>query len=235
MRVVSRKVYEQIQKDIPEIEKQIISSKIGSGALWNKLKPRYSIMLPGLMAHIKERGKMTASGTEFDYRPELVQLKEAILAYLLVNEVEEQSNESVKNDSNDLMNKQDEVQEDTKINEIIEESKLYMRSDDSSKKQIALEKIWDVFERLKTVYEEEGSKKNKIENLIDKISYGSESNKTMLNNEFLELTRIGNDYQIRHFEKEKHEIPSNEFREYLYFRMLSLISFCIQESKDINL
>ncbi|HBV22248.1 MAG TPA: hypothetical protein DEB42_00455 [Jeotgalicoccus sp.] len=234
MRTVSRKVYEQIQKDIPEIEEQIVSSKIGSGALWNKLKPRYSIMLPGLMSHIRERGKITSVGDEADYRPELTQLKEAIIAYLLVNEVEEQSNEFVKNDASDLMNKQDEVQEDTKINEIIEESKLYMRSDDSSKKQIALEKIWDAFERLKTVYEEKGSKRSKIENLIEKISYGSESNKIMLNDEFLELTRIGNEYQIRHFEKEKYELTSDEFREYLYFRMLSLISFCIKQSKEIN-
>src|SRR5699024_9307921 len=102
-------VYEQIQKDIPEIEEQIVSSKIGSGALWNKLKPRYSIMLPGLMSHIRERGKITSVGDEADYRPELTQLKEAIIAYLLVNEVEEQSNEFVKNDASDLMNKQDEV------------------------------------------------------------------------------------------------------------------------------
>lgn len=234
MRTVSRKVYEQIQKDIPEIEEQIVSSKIGSGALWNKLKPRYSIMLPGLMVHISERAKITTVGSEADYRPELTQLKEAILAYLLVNEVEEQSNEFVKNDASDLINKQDEVQEDTKINEIIEESKLYMRSDDSSKKQIALEKIWDAFERLKTVYEDKGSKKSKIENLIEKISYGSESNKIMLNDEFLELTRIGNEYQIRHFEKEKNELTSDEFREYLYFRMLSLISFCIKQTKEIS-
>jgi len=56
----------------------------------------------------------------------------------------------------------------------------------------------------------------------------------MLNDEFLELTRIGNNYEIRHFEKGKEEIPSDEFREYLYFRMLSLISFCIQQSKEIN-
>lgn len=232
MRTITRKVYEQIQKDIPEIEAQLTSSKLGSEALWNKLKPRYSVILPGIMAHITKRGKVYGRGSEPDYRPELTQLKEAILAYLLVNPVEEQSNEAIKNDSSDLINKYDEVQEDTKINEIIEESKLYMRSEDSSRKQNALEKLWDAFERLKTIYGEAGRKKETVEYIIKNVSYGSEFNRKTLNNEFKELTRIGNEYQIRHFEKGKEPIPSDEFREYLYFRLLSLISYCIQVYKD---
>lgn len=234
MAIITEKVYEQIQKDIPLIDEQITSSKIGSQALWNKLKPRYSIILDGIMEHITERGKITAGGSEFDFRPELTQLKEAILAYLLINEVEEKSNESVKNDSRELLNQHVESQHDTKINEIITESKLYIRSDKFGEKQIALEKIWDAFERFKTVYEEDGKKKKGSETIINKISHDSEPIKTMLNIEFRELTDIGNAYQIRHFEKGKVEIPSDEFREYLYFRMLSLISYCLQEYEKID-
>ena len=43
------------------------------------------------------------------------------------------------------------------------------------------------------------------------------------------LTQIGNTYHIRHFENGKEPIYSDDFREYLYFRILSLISYCINE------
>lgn len=233
MNLITKKVYEQIQKDMPVIEQHIEYPMLmlGSEDLWNKLKLRYSIIFPEMMSQIKENLETMTYVDRYNNSPELEQLKEGLLTYLLLSNVEEDLNESVKNHSSDLLNQRDEVQEDTKINEIIEESKLYIRSSDPSKKQIALEKIWDAFERLKTVYSDEGNKKKRIEKLINDVSHKSEANKKMINDEFLELTRIGNDYQIRHFEKEKHEIPSDKFKEYLYFRVLSLISYCIQESK----
>lgn len=48
----------------------------------------------------------------------------------------------------------------------------------------------------------------------------------MLDNEFRELTKIGNSYSIRHSEITQKKLPNSQFIEYLYFRMLSLIS-CI--------
>lgn len=213
MKTITKEIYEEIQKDLPKIEAQL-ESRNGSQALWQKLRTKYSILIKGIMVHVKETGKMTASGTEFDYRPELTQLKEALLTYLILSPVEEQSNETVNNDANELMNIRNEIKEDTKINELIEESKLYMRSNESSKKQIALEKIWDAFERLKTIYGPQDNKKQSVQNLIDNISHDSDSNKIMFDSEFKELTSIGNNYQIRHFEKSKESIPSDEFREY---------------------
>ncbi|MGH2081185.1 hypothetical protein [Aerococcus urinaeequi] len=41
---------------------------------------------------------------EFDYRPELEQLKEAILAYIIVNPIETQSNDEIKNNGSELLN-----------------------------------------------------------------------------------------------------------------------------------
>lgn len=227
MKIITKEVYEEIQKDLPKIEEQL-NTRNGSQKLWNKLKPKYSILLPGIMAHISKSSKMGSVGVEFDYRPELIQLKESILSYLIINPVEKQSDEMINNDAEELLTRSNKAQEDTRINELIEESKLYMRSDDSNKKQIALEKIWDAFERLKTIYGENDNKKESVQKLIDNISHGTDSNKKMFNTEFNELTRIGNEYQIRHFEKVKQPIPSDDFREYLYFRVLSLISYCIQ-------
>ncbi|MGH2075564.1 hypothetical protein ACRCJS_07405 [Aerococcus urinaeequi] len=114
---------------------------------------------------------------------------------------------------------------DNLINQKLEESKLYIRSKESTKKQIALEQIWDAFERLKTIYGED--KKSSVEELISQISNDSKVTVELLDKEFRELTKIGNDFHIRHFENGREPLESDNFREYLYFRMLSLISYCI--------
>lgn len=94
---ITKEVYEQIKIDLPKIEESL-SSRNGSEKLWRNLRSKYSIPLPGLTKHVRESGKMTSTGTEFDYRPELEQLKEAILAYMIVNPVEQQSNEEIENE-----------------------------------------------------------------------------------------------------------------------------------------
>lgn len=83
----------------------------------------------------------------------------------------------------------------------------------------ALEKIWDAFERLKTYYEED--KKKSVEKLIDEISEGYIEIKNIIENEFKVLTKIGNDFQIRHFEKGKHEIKNSIHVDYLFMRILA--------------
>lgn len=42
-------------------------------------------------------------GSEFDYRPELEQLKEVILAYLIINPINKQSNDNIANESEELL------------------------------------------------------------------------------------------------------------------------------------
>lgn len=226
---ITKEIYEQIKMDLPKIEESL-SSRNGSQKLWRKLRSKYSILLPGLTNHVKESGKSAFHGSEFDYRPELEQLKEAILAYMIVNPVEKQSNEEIENAGSELLNQSPPRSIDELINEKIEESKIYIRSKDSKQKQIALEKIWDTFERLKTVYEED--KKKSVTRLIDTVSKESAVTKELLSKEFQQLTQIGNAYHIRHFENGKEPIHSDNFREYLYFRILSLISYCINEMKQ---
>lgn len=223
---ITKEVYEQIKIDLPKIEESL-SSRNGSEKLWRNLRSKYSILLPGLTKHVRESGKMTSAGTEFDYRPELEQLKEAILAYMIVNPVEQQSNEEIENEGNEQLNQTTPRSIDEIINEKIEESKIYIRSKESKQKQIALEKIWDTFERLKTIYGE--NKKKSVTRLIDIVSKESPVTKELISREFQELTQIGNNYHIRHFENGKEPIYSDDFREYLYFRILSLISYCINE------
>ena len=68
------KVFNTIQEDIGQIEKQL-NNRNGSGELWSNLETKYSILLPDIIKHIKVGGKIGTIGLEFDFRPELKKLK----------------------------------------------------------------------------------------------------------------------------------------------------------------
>jgi hypothetical protein len=94
-------------------------------------------------------------------------------------------------------------------------------------KQIALEKLWDAFERIKTYF---GSNKKKSSSEL--VSIASDGfNFEIIESEFRLLTKIGNEYKIRHHETDKLEVSKSKHVDYLFFRMLSLIDLCI---KSIN-
>lgn len=112
---------------------------------------------------------------------------------------------------------------DKDLNQLISEAKnRFIISND---KHIALEKLWDAFERLKTFYD--SNKKKSANALLDLISI--ELEREYLNKEFKDLTKIGNEYRIRHHETDKKEIKDPNLMNYLFFRMLSLIDFCISK------
>lgn len=226
---MTQAIYNEIKKDLPLIEEGL-KRKNGSQKLWRKLRSKYAVLIPELEGKVKESGKMAAAGSEFDYRPELEQLKEVILAYLIINPINKQSNDNIANESEQLLHDDIRYSKDEILLKKIEESKIYIRASDSDKKQIALEKIWDCFERLKTIYGDK--KKQSLNELLNNISRNSSELYSKLNQEFSELTRIGNEFQIRHFETNTKQIPSDHFREYLYFRVLSLISYCLNEINE---
>lgn len=112
---------------------------------------------------------------------------------------------------------------DNKVNEkIIKCRNLYLTNDIDG----ALENIWDAFERLKTIYaniDKKESIKKICENCATSLDFDN------INSAFEELTYIGNNYQIRHFETNKKQITDNNTKVYLYFRMLTLITFVIKQ------
>lgn len=58
--------------------------------------------------------------------------------------------------------------------------------------------------------------------LLNKISNSASQHKE-LEDEFIQLTRIGNLFQFRHFDHGNVPLESKVFIEYLFFQMLSLI------------
>jgi len=111
------------------------------------------------------------------------------------------------------------------LKELLQEADSYYNEGNY---KIAVEKIWDAFERLKTYYSPTLDKKKSLEKIINDMSENKEPYKNLFEKEFSELTVIGNSFRIRHHETTKADIEDNRHFEYFYKRCLSLISVAIQ-------
>ena len=89
----------------------------------------------------------------------------------------------------------------------------------------ALEKLWDAFERLKTL-EPGADKKMQAEALLDKVAGGKY--RAMLGNEARSLTEIGNTFRIRHAETTQEILSGAEQIDYLFHRMFSFIRLVLK-------
>lgn len=112
------------------------------------------------------------------------------------------------------------------LKELIHIAEINFRKGDLDSKQIALEKIWDALEKLKTYYSDK--KLSSLNKVLDKVSNGNENLRMILDKEFRELTDIGNTHQIRHFETGKIAIKDVRMKEYWYMRCLALINLAIK-------
>jgi hypothetical protein len=109
---------------------------------------------------------------------------------------------------------------DEELNILIEDAKERFLSND---RQVGVEKLWDAFERLKTFFSEKDKKESatKIVKVISK-----EFDFELINEEFKKLSKIGNNYRIRHHETGKSKLTPKH-QKYFFFRMLSLIDLCL--------
>lgn len=80
--------------------------------------------------------------------------------------------------------------------------------------------------RMKTYYSKD--KKDSCNKIIKAVFESNQDFYTFLDEEFNKLTKVGNDYQIRHFEKGKIEITNDKIKEYLYSRCLALINLVVR-------
>jgi hypothetical protein len=85
----------------------------------------------------------------------------------------------------------------------------------------ALEKLWDAWERIKTI-EDPTNKKKSINTLLDKASPEPKF-REQIGKEATELTNIGNDFLIRHSEICKPPLETLEQVDYLFHRLFAMI------------
>lgn len=110
------------------------------------------------------------------------------------------------------------------LKELLMEAENYY---DKGNEHIAVEKLWDAFERLKTYYSPTLNKAQSANKIVDDMSGSSSDFKDMYETEFKALTTIGNNFRIRHHETTKIDITDDRQYDYFYKRCLALLSVAI--------
>lgn len=98
---------------------------------------------------------------------------------------------------------------------------------EKGQKQLALEKLWDAFERMKTYYTNL-DKKNSANKIVNNMSLGIEDYRKLYADEFKALTDIGNGFRIRHHETDTISIEDERHLDYFYLRCMSLLSTAVK-------
>lgn len=119
---------------------------------------------------------------------------------------------------------------ETGLKELIQDAILLYKTPAPHARQDSVEKIWDAFERMKSYYITL-DKKGSAGRIVKDMAEGNEAFEELLNTEFQALTKIGNQYRIRHHETDKKEIISQLHYDYLFNRCLALISMALQYLK----
>lgn len=117
---------------------------------------------------------------------------------------------------------------DTELNAMLEAARKKFLNPDLEVRRESLEKLWDAWERLKTIVPGK-DKKTSIETLLEKAAPEIKF-KERLDSEAHELTKIGNDFQIRHSETTKIPIKLNEQVDYLFHRLFAMIQLLLQSN-----
>ena len=116
---------------------------------------------------------------------------------------------------------------DDELTKLIKKARILYLNNET---QLAIEKIWDALERIKTVLNTDKKKGiSYICNIADKVL-----DKDYINEEFKILTKIGNEYQIRHFETDKKELKDKDTMSYIFTRAFSLVIFSIKKISSIK-
>ena len=115
---------------------------------------------------------------------------------------------------------------DSILNDLLNLAREKYLNPNSTQRRDAIEKLWDAFERMKTL-EDPTNKKASADLLISKTAKEPLFIQK-ITAEFNELTIIGNNFRIRHHETDKTEIESNEQVEYLFVRLYALIEYVLK-------
>lgn len=114
---------------------------------------------------------------------------------------------------------------DTTLDAMLEMARTKYLDPDPMVRRESLEKLWDAWERLKTILPIP-DKKAAVAALLDKASDEKGLRET-LESEARELTRIGNTFQIRHSETGQTPLQLSEHVDYLFHRLFAMIQLLL--------
>jgi len=119
---------------------------------------------------------------------------------------------------------------DGTLDAMLESARTKFLNPNSQVRREALEKLWDAWERIKTI-EPGKDKSEQATAILDKAA--SEVNfRALLEREARELTKVGNDFLIRHSETNKTQIQPDTHVDYLFHRLFSLIWLLIKTRSE---
>ena len=122
---------------------------------------------------------------------------------------------------------------DAELDELLETARRKFLVPDEAEHRDAVEKLWDAWERVKTI---EGSGKKTGATKILDASAGSPQSKfrDLLETEARTLTDAGNALRIRHSETNQERLEMAEHVDYLFQRMFSLIHLILRTTGRLN-
>ncbi len=116
---------------------------------------------------------------------------------------------------------------DDETDRLLDSARHRIASPKEDDRRDALEKLWDAFERIKTL--EPGSDKRRQANaLLDQAAVRGTEFRKMLGDEALALTRIGNTFRTRHSEVDQERLGSLEHVDYLFLRMFAFVRMVLK-------
>lgn len=110
---------------------------------------------------------------------------------------------------------------DTVLDDLLRRARHGFREPNPVARRTALEKLWDAWERLKTVDEAE-DKRRSTTKLLDRAA-PDQAFRKVLEAEASALTAIGNHFHIRHFEADRTPVTDDAHVDYLFHRLWAFI------------
>jgi hypothetical protein len=121
---------------------------------------------------------------------------------------------------------------DKDLDSLLENARHKFLSHDANVRKESLEKLWDAWERLKSI-ENPNDKKDSATKLLDRAC--AEPNfRQALESEARALTDIGNRFMIRHTEVDKIPIGDGEHVDYLFHRMFAMIRLLLRSTNRMG-
>ncbi|GEO41175.1 hypothetical protein SAE02_53230 [Skermanella aerolata] len=116
---------------------------------------------------------------------------------------------------------------DGETDRLLEAARRRFVSPKMEDRQDSLEKLWDAFERLKTL-EPGANKRVQADALLDRVAAPNSAFRQLLAREAVELTNIGNSFRIRHSEITQEALTSPDQIDYLFMRMFAFVRMVLK-------
>ncbi|QYH34585.1 hypothetical protein [Salinibacterium sp. M195] len=114
---------------------------------------------------------------------------------------------------------------DTHLDELIISARNLYKSHHEDERATGVEKLWDAFERIKTLGSPD--KRAGISTLLGMVA--PEKLRLALENDMIAVTKLGNEFSIRHHEKDTETIRGTD-RDYFFLRAANLIIALLRHS-----